>query len=131
MLSVCFGIMGAVEKATEFFGGSYVEALREEKHEEWGVNYCQHQARLSGPTIDLNLHPIHNISTFKVPYESTDSVAKIIGYTHVYLTPREAEYISEREEDHNWGNEHTVQVMRFIRAQQILRAQTYNAGRNG
>ena len=131
MLSVMFGIMQGADKAVEFFGAPYVKEKRKEKHEEWGVNTCAYRAKQQGPAIDLNLHPVHNISTFRVEYVPTDPVAIITGYTAVYLTPREAEYVSEREDDCNWDNEHTIQVMRFVRSQQVLRARFYNANRNG
>jgi len=130
MLSVMFGIMKAADTAVTFFSSPYVEAKRQEKHEEWGVTDCARQVTQKGPMIDLNLHPVHNLSTFRVEYLPHDPVAIIVGYTAVYLTPREAEYISMREDDCRWADFHTVQVLRFIRSQQPLRAQFYNANRN-
>lgn len=131
MLSICLGIMSAADTVTEFFGGSYVEALREENHEKWGVPYAARQVQCQGPMTNLNFHPATNLSTFRVDYQSHEAVAKILGWTRVYLTPVEAEFVSQAEEARNWWDEYTISVMRFIRSQQQLRAQFYNASRNG
>ena len=131
MLSICLGIMSAADTVTEFFGGSYVEAVREETHSDWGVPYAATQVRQNGPMTDLNFHPVNNLSTFQVDYQNYSAVAKIIGWTRIYLTPVEAEFVSQAEEARDWRDEYTISVMRFIRSQQQLRAQFYNASRNG
>ena len=131
MLSICLGIMSAANTVTEFFGDSYVKAVREETQSDWGVPYAVAQVRGSGPMTDLNFHPVNNLSTFQVDYQSYSAVAKIVGWTRIYLTPVEAEFVSQAEESRDWRNEYTISVMRFIRAQQQLSAQFYTASRNG
>ena len=131
MLSICLGIMSAADTVTEFFGGSYVKAVREESHSTWGVPYASAQVRQSGPTTNLNFHPANNISTFQIDYQTYSAVAKIIGWTRIYLTPVEAEFVSQAEDQKDWSDTYTISVMRFIRSQQQLRAQFYSASRNG